>query len=77
MIHLKLKYRLSSIIVLLILGISCNQVTNNTKNTIASDILDIENVPPQPGEDTWQFIEELKSPMWTQHSWEKADPGPQ
>ncbi len=77
MIYLKLKYELSSIIVLLILGISCNQVTNNTKNTIASDILDIKNVPPQPGEDTWQFIEELKSPMWTQHSWEKADPGPQ
>jgi hypothetical protein len=47
-------------------------------NTIVpGDTLYLKNVPPQPGEDSWKFIEELKSPMWTQHIWKRADPGPQ
>ena len=67
----------STILVLLFLSISCNQSSNNTQTTITSNILDVKNVPLQPGEDTWKFIEELKSPMWTQHEWDKADPGPE
>ena len=41
------------------------------------DSIYLKNVPSQPGEDTWKFIEDLKSPMWTKHAWEKADPGAQ
>jgi hypothetical protein len=41
------------------------------------DSLYLKNVPPQPGEDTWKFIEDLQSPMWSHHAWEKTVPGPQ
>ena len=44
---------------------------------VSGDTLYFKNVPPQPGEESWKFIEELKSPMWTHHGWKRADPGPQ
>jgi hypothetical protein len=31
-------------------------------------------VPPQPGEDRWSFIQDLKAPMWTRHAWKKEPP---
>jgi hypothetical protein len=34
-------------------------------------------VPAQPGEDTWKFIDDLKSPMWTKHVWKTTSPDPQ
>ena len=44
---------------------------------VSGDSIYIKNVPSQPGEETWKFIEDLKSPMWTTHAWGKADPGAQ
>ena len=26
-------------------------------------------VPAQPGEETWTFIDDLKSPLWSRHAW--------
>jgi hypothetical protein len=75
--HLHLKCYLSSILILLILSISCNQRRDIKQSTIASDILDVKNLPPQPGEDTWKFIEELKAPIWTKHSWTTTNLGSQ
>ena len=37
-----------------------------------SNIPGIQNLPPQPDEDSWYFIEDLKSPMWSQHPWGEA-----
>lgn len=39
------------------------------------DSLYLENVPDQPGEETWKFVEDLRSPMWTEHDWEPKIPG--
>ncbi len=39
--------------------------------------LDLGPIPPQPGEESWHFIEELKAPMWTRHPWGTNRPGPQ
>jgi hypothetical protein len=38
---------------------------------------DWKDVPPQPGTDRWKFTEDLKSPMWTRHSWVGTRPRPQ
>lgn len=26
-------------------------------------------IPPQPGEESWRFIDDLRSPLWTRHPW--------
>lgn len=39
--------------------------------------LGLRTLPPQPGEERWHFIEELKAPMWTRHPWGTTRPGPQ
>ena len=31
--------------------------------------MDTTTLPPQPSEDAWGFIDELKSPLWTRHDW--------
>ncbi|MEO5996566.1 MAG: hypothetical protein ABIN89_07550 [Chitinophagaceae bacterium] len=33
------------------------------------------DVPPQPGEETWHFIEDLKAPLWTKHPWKMKSIG--
>ncbi|MEN6607681.1 MAG: hypothetical protein ABFD60_10590, partial [Bryobacteraceae bacterium] len=38
---------------------------------------DWKDVPPQPGEESWKFKEDLKSPMWTRHAWGNTRPGKQ
>jgi hypothetical protein len=58
---------------IIILNISCNPNMHSNKRPV-SHILDESNVPPQPGTDRWKFIEDLKSPMWTKHPWEKTKP---
>ena len=63
------------IVVLFFLG-SCTQKTGDDTEVIFGDSLYLKNVPPQPGEETWKFIEVLKSPMWTKHDWNKVTPGP-
>lgn len=42
----------------------------------SDDILDATKIPPQPGEDSWQFTQDLKAPLWTQHAWVKKRPEP-
>ena len=72
--HLHLKY-ISSILILVIFGISCNQKKDLKQET--TNILDISNIPFQPEGDNWEFIDELKSPMWTKHQWKRVVPGPE
>jgi hypothetical protein len=65
------------IIVASIISASCTQRTDKNNAVVFGDSLYLKNVPAQPGEDAWKFIEDMKSPMWTKHVWVKADPGPQ
>ncbi len=60
-----------------IISVAIAQKTGKNKVVVFGDSLYMQNVPLQPGEDTWKFIEDLKSPVWTHHSWNKSDPGPQ
>ena len=36
--------------------------------------MDTTALPPQPGEDSWGFIRELQSPLWTRHDWRSRRP---
>ncbi len=74
--HNFIKHVIFVIFLAFIFAFACIQDGIKESVVIISDSLYLKNVPPQPGEDTWRFIEELRSPMWTQHKWEKADPGP-
>ena len=39
---------------------------------IDSALMDcIANEPEQPGRDTWAFVEDLKAPLWSRHSWDR------
>ncbi|MCE5345526.1 MAG: hypothetical protein LLG13_04445 [Bacteroidales bacterium] len=55
---------------------SCTQRIDKNNSFVFGDSLFLKNIPSQPEENTWKFIEDLKSPMWTHHAWEKAEPGP-
>ncbi|MCZ2080303.1 MAG: hypothetical protein HUU41_02775 [Bryobacteraceae bacterium] len=57
-----------------ILASGCKQ--GPTRPEASADILDIKNLPPQPGEERWRFTGDLKAPMWTRHGWGKTSPGP-
>jgi hypothetical protein len=54
---------------------SCSQSSGKRSSSVFGDSLYMANVPSQPGEDSWKFIEDLKSPLWTKHDWVKTDPG--
>ena len=62
--------------VALLIVVSCSQGTNKKNAVVSNDSIFMKNVPSQPGEDTWKFIDDLKSPMWTKHPWVKAHSGP-
>lgn len=51
-------------------------ISSTDPKYIYGDSLFFANVPPQPGQDTWKFVEELKSPMWSYHNWQKKNPLP-
>ena len=53
---------------------SCSQKESVAKNFMFGDSAYLAGVPQQPGEESWKFIEELKSPLWTQHKWEQISP---
>ena len=63
-------------IVAALLPINCTyKTTVDSDNTITfGDSIYLANVPPQPGEETWRFIEELKASLWTKHNWEPKAP---
>jgi len=58
----------------IVLFFSCNEKREVKQNSNSTNVLDISNVPPQPGQDSWKFINDLQSPMWTKHPWEKMNP---
>ena len=70
-----LKCNFFALIIIAFLSVSCIQKTNKNSTIVFGDSLYLKNVPAQPGEDSWKFIEDLKSPMWTKHGWGKAVPG--
>lgn len=72
-----MKYTLLLIIPALLISMgACTNGTGNAEAVVFGDSIYLAGVPPQPGEDTWKFIEDLKSPLWTKHEWVKTDPGP-
>jgi len=64
------------ILVVLVLAGGCAHGPDTAPDTVLSHSVDIRNLPPQPGEDRWRFVEDLKAPMWTRHPWKPACPGP-
>ena len=70
------KYSLYTIVVVSI--VSCSYIQRRDKNNAVEfgDSIYLKNIPSQPNEDTWKFIDDLKSPMWTKHEWKKVDHGP-
>ena len=75
--RLLLRRGLYAFFVVSIISCNCNKSTGKNNTVILGDSLYLKNVPVQPGEDTWKFIEDLKSPMWTKHAWENTDKGTQ
>ncbi len=63
------------IILLPLFLVNCTQQTGVSTESVFGDSLYLANVPAQPGEETWKFIEDLKSPMWVKHDWELAIAG--
>lgn len=58
----------------LLLTCSCSQSKHAARSERITPKVQIENIPPQPGEDRWHFIEDLKAPMWPHHPWGKIRP---
>lgn len=70
-----LKYRLC--IILILIFVSCNYIptTDNAKVGVFGDSLYLKSIPSQPGEDSWKFVEDLKSPLWRHTCWKEVSPG--
>ncbi len=62
-------YGISAIIIISFFLINCTQQAGISSEGTFGDSLYLADVPPQPGEDAWKFIEDLKSPMWVKHDW--------
>ncbi len=63
---------LISILITCIFSIRCNRYQNTESGVSVNGNHYMKNVPPQPSEETWSFIDDLKAPMWTKHIWESA-----
>ena len=57
--HLMLKFEFLFIIILIILTSGCKQSSVNTRGAIPGE--NLNDLPPQSGEDSWHFIENLKA----------------
>src|SRR5450759_1284459 len=66
-----------TIFVASIISGSCAQRLDKKNAVVFADSLYLKNVPPQPGEDSWKFVEDLKAPIWSKHPWGITRPGPQ
>ena len=75
--RLFLKYLILVKLLASILFLGCNHHGAKEYCEVINDSLYLKNVPDQPDEDTWRFIEDLKTPMWSRHAWETANPAPQ
>jgi hypothetical protein len=65
-----------SIFVVSVISGSCTGENGIRNAVVFGDSLYLKDVPSQPDESTWKFIEDLKSPMWMSHVWEKREAGP-
>jgi len=74
--NLLAKSRFNAIILASLITGSCAHQSGIKNVSVLGESTLFKNVPPQPGEDTWKFIEELQSPMWKKHEWVKRDCGP-
>lgn len=54
----------------------CSRRGKNINSVAFGDSLFLQSVPPQPPEETWKFVEELKAPLWTRHEWVKQAAAP-
>lgn len=70
-----IKYCFKAIIVISLISGSCTRSSEKNLEVVFDDSIYLKNVPSQPGEGTWKFIEDLKSPLWTHHNWVKSVPG--
>ena len=70
---MNLKNYLLPVIAIVLSFFSCSQHPDITE-TVFGDSLYLANIPPQPGEETWKFIEELQLPLWTKHAWQPSHP---
>ncbi len=68
-------YGIGAFIIISLFLVNCTQKTGVTSEGVFGDSLYLANVPPQPGEETWKFIDDLKSPMWVKHDWKPATAG--
>ena len=62
--------------VFLVTAGSCSRNSRNGETVTFGDSIYLAGIPPQPDEDSWKFIEDLKSPMWTRHEWPEKFAGP-
>jgi hypothetical protein len=70
-----IKYFLEAMIIAPLISGSCTGRSEMNNEVVFGDSIYLKNVPSQPGEETWKFIEDLKSPLWTHHNWVKSVPG--
>jgi len=56
---------------IILVSFSVNMDRSESKITNVSPYSWSDSIPPQPGEDRWLFVEELKEPMWIKHNWKK------
>jgi hypothetical protein len=68
-------YCLKSIIVASMISGGCTGRSEKNKEVVFGDSIYLKNIPSQPGEESWKFIKDLKSPLWTHHNWVKSPPG--
>ena len=68
---------LGALLAALLLTGGCRRASDTTRTAATNDILDPNNLPPQPGEDRWRFTQDLKAPMWTRHPWGQTRARPQ
>lgn len=72
---LNISFRIPTVLLFVVLITACNREVKTSEEYNMADIFDINNLPPQPGQDSWKFIEDLSSEMWDKHPWETRDAG--
>ena len=71
----KIKWTIYVIIVILVITNSCSRGSDKKNSIVFGDSLYLKNIPVPPGNETWKFIEDLKSPLWSKHDWKSEGLG--
>jgi hypothetical protein len=69
-------FNICAIILICLLFNNCTQIASDSGDVVFGDSIYLADVPPQPGQDTWKFIDDLKSPLWTKLNWQLREAGP-